>query len=415
MSRLKEIFNKYDSKKNIYIYENLLNILDKIENKKILEIGLDSNLNCLKLWNEYYNQNVQLFGFDFNQINSIDNIKIFKGDQGNIDDLIQLSKYKYNLIIEDGSHYTIDQQVSLKTLFPYLEEDGIYIIENINNNPLYDNGDIKTIDLLKKWSQNIWITSNIIKYDDIFEFNSNIYKIIINDNNVIIKKKGIINNIEINYQQFLLPEPNFDQTQDFTRIEHLYQCNNEVNKDITFKSQIILNEIEKSEYLKYETILKENKNEDIAYICRYIRLNNPYNLEDEKNIFELSIKINIPIFLLISKYLHDLNKKIFFTYNSYSIKIIYDKLYNCNSLFYRDKYKNEENYLIFDINNISHHINNFNTDLYSSYKCSSYNNDYYIINIINKSVKLLCNYLISNNIQIYYNYELLNKIISNYD
>ena len=68
---------------------------------------------------------------------------------------IQYLNLKFDIIIDDGSHNIKDQMISLKCLFPHLNERGTYIIEDLtqfkivpNLNP--DNEKKTTIDLL--WS-----------------------------------------------------------------------------------------------------------------------------------------------------------------------------------------------------------------------------------------------------------------------
>lgn len=109
---------------------------------KILEIGIERG-NSLVLWNKYFS-NAEIIGMDnfhdskvykFETLDfNSDNIKIFEGDQGNIDDLkLLIDTYgsNYDIIIDDGSHNLQDHQTSLGFLFQHLNTGGVYIIEDL--------------------------------------------------------------------------------------------------------------------------------------------------------------------------------------------------------------------------------------------------------------------------------------------
>lgn len=82
---------------------------------------------------------------------------------------------------------------------------------------------------------------------------------------------------------------------------------------------------------KTEEYLINNNNRDIACICRYVRLLNPYNINKDPIFFmlyHLQPTINIPILLLTCSFLHNLKKHILFNLrDGYYIKILYDVLY----------------------------------------------------------------------------------------
>lgn len=113
---------------------------------KMLEIGLrhPSKLSkfdfpSLQIWLQYFKK-ADVFGFDIGVFETPDNkrLKIFRGDQGNRYDLKQLLAHttgKFFLIIDDGSHATHHQLISLGTLFPYLESGGLYLIEDLHFQP----------------------------------------------------------------------------------------------------------------------------------------------------------------------------------------------------------------------------------------------------------------------------------------
>lgn len=56
-----------------------------------------------------------------------------------------------DIIIDDGSHQSSHQQVTLACLFPALAEDGIYVIEDLDWQPLEPNETVKTLALLDQF------------------------------------------------------------------------------------------------------------------------------------------------------------------------------------------------------------------------------------------------------------------------
>jgi hypothetical protein len=85
-------------------------------------------------------------------------VKIFRGDQGDVEDLLRVVAQcpKFDIIIDDGSHASYHQQVSLKNLFPFVASNGLYIIEDLLWQPEGLEGSLppvsKTRDFLKNRS-----------------------------------------------------------------------------------------------------------------------------------------------------------------------------------------------------------------------------------------------------------------------
>jgi len=115
-------------------YENIL------KNKKIncmLEIGVSFG-GSIKMWDDFFKNKCIIIGVDieekrFKKTNlEKDNIIIEIGDQSDKFFLNKLCKYKYDLIIDDGSHKTEHQIISFNELFKSLNSNGIYIIEDLH-------------------------------------------------------------------------------------------------------------------------------------------------------------------------------------------------------------------------------------------------------------------------------------------
>jgi hypothetical protein len=104
----------------------------------ILEIGLGpreiSKCPSLKMWGEYFPK-ATIYGFDIQDFSDVNlpRTQILQGDQGKPKDLLKIVDQcpKFDIIIEDGSHASFHQQVTLKTLFPYLADDGLFVIEDL--------------------------------------------------------------------------------------------------------------------------------------------------------------------------------------------------------------------------------------------------------------------------------------------
>jgi len=105
------------------------------ESIKILEIGVASG-KSMKMWYDYFPKAI-IYGIDIEEnAKQYENerVKIFTGDQGNSDFLNRVCEETglLNIIIDDGSHFPQDQEISLRTLFPNLISGGMYAIEDIN-------------------------------------------------------------------------------------------------------------------------------------------------------------------------------------------------------------------------------------------------------------------------------------------
>ena len=126
----------------------------------ILEVGLGprhlSTCPSLKMWAEYFPK-ANIFGFDIQDFSDVrlPRTQILQGDQGKADDLLKIVEQcpKFDIIIEDGSHASFHQQVTLQTLFPYLADDGLYVIEDLLFQPQELESELpkvrKTLELLK--------------------------------------------------------------------------------------------------------------------------------------------------------------------------------------------------------------------------------------------------------------------------
>lgn len=105
----------------------------------LLEIGLNvpNRIDCasIQMWLDYFPK-AMIYGVDIKpSFFPHKRVQIYQGDQGNKAfwiDFIAKVKEPFDIIIDDGSHYSIHQQETLGLLFPKLKAGGFYIIEDIH-------------------------------------------------------------------------------------------------------------------------------------------------------------------------------------------------------------------------------------------------------------------------------------------
>ncbi len=115
------------------------NYFQKFRDKpiKIVEIGI-LNGASIKMWSNYFRLGT-IIGCDIKK-----NTTRFAGgrtiveilDQSNIQELVDLGVKHgpFDIIIEDGSHKWEHQITTLRTLYPFLKEGGIYVAEDLQTN-----------------------------------------------------------------------------------------------------------------------------------------------------------------------------------------------------------------------------------------------------------------------------------------
>ena len=131
-------FYKTDKYEHGYtkVYEKYFdNIRD--QKLKILEIGIADGKSLL-MWSDYF-QNSTIIGIDIHKIDiqekklNRNNIKVHQGSQSDekfIDEII--NEYgSFDIIIDDGSHLKKDVIKSFHLLFPHLNNEGLYVVEDI--------------------------------------------------------------------------------------------------------------------------------------------------------------------------------------------------------------------------------------------------------------------------------------------
>jgi hypothetical protein len=110
----------------------------------------------LKMWSEYFPR-AEIFGLDFNDFTGvkIDRCKIFRADASSADELRAVWNEiggELDVIIDDASHASDHQQITLGALFPAVKPGGVFIIEDLFFQPAdREPADaIKTVDVLRR-------------------------------------------------------------------------------------------------------------------------------------------------------------------------------------------------------------------------------------------------------------------------
>ena len=150
------LFNKYGSDKDRNGYSHLYSILfDNIKNAEmnVLEIGIGTMVPqacssmkgympdtykpgaSLRAWNDYF-VNSKIYGVDIQpdtqfSENNITTKLCDSTNKHNVDKLMEEMDIKFDIIIDDGYHLDKAQMATLQNFFPYLKDDGLYVIEDI--------------------------------------------------------------------------------------------------------------------------------------------------------------------------------------------------------------------------------------------------------------------------------------------
>jgi hypothetical protein len=120
------------------IYDNVLqNYRD--EEIRLLEIGIQNGYS-LKMWKEYFT-NAEIIGADIDDKSFLDDerIKTHIVNQEISSELLSIPG-SFDIIIDDGGHTMLQQQVTLSTMFSRLKSGGIFILEDLHTSVSSFNG-----------------------------------------------------------------------------------------------------------------------------------------------------------------------------------------------------------------------------------------------------------------------------------
>lgn len=117
--------------------------------KVILEFGI-LNGGSLKMWRDFY-EPALVIGLDIEEKPPVEGCLIFKRDAVDTDTVQMLTTFvkNFDVIIDDASHNTNDQIMAFEMWWPYVNEGGRYIIEDIHAS-FFDHYNPNKIDL-EQW------------------------------------------------------------------------------------------------------------------------------------------------------------------------------------------------------------------------------------------------------------------------
>ena len=140
--------------------------LESIKVTNIIEIGV-FNGDSIRYWRDKYPSS-SIIGIDileekesWPKDDKIEYVKMDQSDSKSYTDLLKSKKNKFDLIIEDGSHDPLHQKISLIESLDYLNDDAVYILEDIHtsheNHYLYKNRlkNFRNKNLFKKKNEKI--------------------------------------------------------------------------------------------------------------------------------------------------------------------------------------------------------------------------------------------------------------------
>jgi hypothetical protein len=127
----------------------------------VLEIGVSQG-QSIKMWTDYFTK-ATIHGADISQASEVckaysNRVKFHLTDQRNRAQLKNLEQFSpFDLIVDDGNHFWMEQILTFKTLFPYVRKGGIYIVEDTTTSywPEYRNNPITAVDYFKKFVDDV--------------------------------------------------------------------------------------------------------------------------------------------------------------------------------------------------------------------------------------------------------------------
>jgi len=149
MNRLEEFFFTEPKKHAIHKWKHYFKIYEKHlhaflhKNPIIVEIGIYKG-GSIDMWNKYFDNKCTIIAIDNNpeckslQQDYEENVHIVIGDQADPvfwDDFLQ--KYpSFDIVLDDGGHRMEEQIITFEKLYPYLNNNGVYLCEDTHTSYL---------------------------------------------------------------------------------------------------------------------------------------------------------------------------------------------------------------------------------------------------------------------------------------
>lgn len=98
----------------------------------LLEMGVDTG-DSLRMWRDWLPK-AMIFGLDTKSYQPDFPFKVFKGNQGNIDDLWRMTDVvpHFNIVIDDAGHNVAEQKIAFDYLWSRVVPGGWYVVEDLD-------------------------------------------------------------------------------------------------------------------------------------------------------------------------------------------------------------------------------------------------------------------------------------------
>lgn len=202
---LTQLAAKYDSDKGAVYKGHLAHHYTRIYHElfrskalepiRILEIGLcrgrvegwtQDQVPSLQMWLDYF-PNAEVIGADIEDFSwfSHPRVRIHRVDQGDRGMLEQLAAKEkpLDIIIDDGSHASVHQHLTLGVLFPSLKPGGLFVIEDLDWQPpeIPSNGAPLVKDVLNAMKVGGSFTSNVMSEAEAKLISDEVDEVLLND------------------------------------------------------------------------------------------------------------------------------------------------------------------------------------------------------------------------------------------
>ncbi len=188
--------------------------LEKYRNKEIviLEIGVAQG-GSLQMWKHYFGNKAVIYGIDIDadcRVFEEKNVHILIGSQSDRDFLRKVKNTipKIDILIDDGGHTMKQQIVTFEELFPHVNNNGIYLCEDLHTSYwLIFGGGLKRRGTFIEYSKNFidYLNAYHSKQLPVNDFTRSVNSIHYYDSIIVIEKKERTAPRQINSG-----EPSFD-------------------------------------------------------------------------------------------------------------------------------------------------------------------------------------------------------------
>jgi cephalosporin hydroxylase len=205
MNDLEKYF-KENNKRRIFKWNHYFEIYNRhfsrFRNKKIniLEIGVLHG-GSLQMWKSYFGPQAMIFGIDIDpRCKQFDeeNIRIFTGSQSDRGFLEEVKKQipRIDILIDDGGHEMDQQITSFEMLFDHINDDGIYVCEDLHTSywPDFKGGYKKPgtfIEYSKNFIDEINAFHSQTEQHKVNSFTRSVHSITYYDSMIVIEKRKI--------------------------------------------------------------------------------------------------------------------------------------------------------------------------------------------------------------------------------